>query len=173
MAGVAIVLGLAGAACASRPAEIPLQIAPRDLEMLAGNWSGSYSTAQRRHGLIDFRLDAAAGAAYGDVFMIADHATEPYAQFRGLPGGDPGPVGADRSQTLQIRFARIEDGRVQGSLTAYWDPDRHCQAVATFTGSVRDGSVRESTTIDGTFESVCTDGGVTWRGHWSVTREQR
>ena len=115
-------------------------------EMLAGNWSGSYSTAQRRHGLIDFRLDAAAGAAYGDVFMIADHATEPYtnsAAFRVETRVQSGRTVADAADPVRPDRGRSGAGLVD----RLWDPDRHCQAVATFTGSVRDGSVRESTTM--------------------------
>lgn len=164
---IILFLGTVSAGCASRPSRIALEASPRDFQALVGTWRGSYKSSPGRHGLIDFTLDATNATAYGDVFMMADDAKQPYASYRGTPpGSDPGIAG-NRRQILSIRFVRIEDGRLQGTLAPYWDPDRGCEALATFYGRL------ESSAIEGTFVSVCDNGVLTRQGRWSVTRQRR
>jgi hypothetical protein len=59
---------------------------------------------------------------------------------------------------------QARNGRVTGALTPYWDPDRGCQATATFEGSV-DGRF-----MDGRFRSTCAAGGPTYTGRWTLRR---
>ena len=164
---IILFLGSVSAGCASRPSRIALEASPRDFQALVGTWRGSYNNSPGRHGLIDFSLDSTTATAYGDVFMMADDAKEAYASYRGTPpGGDPGIAG-NRRQILSIRFVRIEDGRLQGTLAPYWDPDRGCEALATFYGRI------ESSAIEGTFVSVCDNAVLTRQGRWRVTRQRR
>jgi hypothetical protein len=162
-----IIVGTVIAGCAPRPYRIPFEASPRDFKALVGTWRGSYSTSHRGHGLIDFSLNAADGNAYGDVFMMADDAVEPYMRYRGAAPSGEAMIARPRSQVLSIRFARAEDGRIQGSLTPYWDPERGCEALATFYGTIL------SSTIEGTFVSVCDSGVLARQGRWKVTRQRR
>jgi hypothetical protein len=95
--------------------------------------------------------------------MIPNGALQPYA--RSMPDGlprDRGPV--VQAELLSIRFVRADDGRVSGTLTPYWDPDRSCAAHATFTGTVDGGS------MSGTFVSTCDRGAPTYTGRWAMRR---
>jgi hypothetical protein len=89
----------------------------------AGRWRGGYSIdgRPRRRGLIEFRIDAAKGAAAGNVLMTG-HALIP------------------------IEWTESRAGIFQGNLAPYWDPDRRCLAWASFVGS-RDGDVLAGTFI--------------------------
>ena len=80
-----------------------------------------------------------------------------------LPG--VGGAHAAYTQLLTITFVRAERGQISGTIASYWDPDRSCQASATFVGTA------ESHAIDGTFTSTCEDGVRQLRGKWRVTRQ--
>ena len=151
-----------GCAIAMRPVRFDAR--PAAWEALSGEWRGDYTIAgSDRHGSIMFRLTAAQHEARGDVLMIPDRAGWPY---RGSPSGVPGPGRPHRNETqlLTIRFVAADRGTVRGSMDPYWDPDRSCQAWASFIGSI-DGDV-----IAGPFVSVCEDGVRTLKGRWRVTR---
>jgi hypothetical protein len=149
-------------ACASRPQPVTLYAGPADRQALLGSWKGSYGIEGRRGGIIEFTLTAAGDQAFGDVLMIAEGARQPYA--RTSPEGGPATAQAPRTELLNIRFVRARDGQLTGELTPYWDPDRRCQAVATFRGVV-DGN-----RMDGTLLSRCESGSPVYMGRWSTTR---
>lgn len=153
------------AACAGNPAPVPVYATRADWETLSGRWSGSYSTSTpRRHGVIEFTLSAGDEQASGDVVLIADGARTPYRPY---PPGDPrlAPVEAQYTQLLTIKFVRAENGLISGTIGSYWDPDRSCQATATFLGAA------ESSKIYGTFTSTCEDGVRRLHGTWRVARQ--
>jgi hypothetical protein len=162
-----IVLGvtvIAGCAFATRP--VPFEASPAAWEALAGEWRGDYTMdGHDRHGIIAFDLKSAEHLAEGDVLMIPDRSAWPYRARGGgsVDSTDRTPP-RDVSQLLSIHFVMAEGGQIRGSMEPYWDPDRSCQASATFIGSV-DGN-----TIAGTFASVCEDGVRTLRGRWKVER---
>jgi hypothetical protein len=81
---IILLLGTASAGCASRPSRIAFEASPRDSRRSSGRGEAAKSSPGR-HGLIDFSLDATTATAYGDVFMMADDAKEPYASYRGTP----------------------------------------------------------------------------------------
>jgi len=162
---VAFTMTLSFGACAGNPSPVPVYASRADWEILSGHWRGTYSTSvPDRHGLIDFTLSAGEEHASGDVLMIAEGARVPYRPY---PPGDPrlAPIDAAKTQLLTIKFVRAEQGRVSGTIASYWDPDRSCQASATFLGSA------QSRVIDGTFTSMCEDGIRQLHGTWRVTRE--
>ncbi len=153
------------AACAGNPAPVPVFASRADWEILGGHWSGSYATSPSgRRGVIDFTLSPGNEQASGDVLMIADGTKVPY---RPHPPNDPrqGPIDAPYTQLLTIRFVRADQGQISGTIASYWDPDRDCQASATFLGNV------QNRVIEGTFTSTCEDGVRQLRGTWRVTRE--
>jgi hypothetical protein len=152
-------------ACAGNPPPVPVYATRADWEILSGHWRGSYSTSvPERRGLIDFMLSAGDEHASGDVLMIAEGTR---AAYRPYPPGDPRvtPIDAASTQLLTIKFVRADQGQISGTIASYWDPDRSCQASATFLGSA------QSRVIDGTFTSTCEDGVRQLHGKWRVTRE--
>ncbi len=160
-----IVVTIGSAACAGNPALVPVFANRADWETLAGRWRGSYSSAaSNRRGVIDFTLSAGAGQASGDVLMIAEGRRVPYRPY---PPGDPrlGRIDMAYTQLLTIKFVRAEQGQISGTIASYWDPDRSCQASATFLGAAR------TRVIEGTFTSTCEDGVRQLRGTWRVTRQ--
>ena len=161
IAGVTI----GAAACATNPRPVPVYASPADWEALAGRWRGSYTTSEpNRRGLIDFTLSSSGERASGDVLMIAEGSRIPYRPY---PPGDPrlAPIEAAYTQLLTISFVRAERGQISGTIASYWDPDRSCQASATFLGTAQPHA------IDGTFTSTCEDGVRQLRGKWRVTRQ--
>ncbi|HEU4935585.1 MAG TPA: hypothetical protein VFT39_03960 [Vicinamibacterales bacterium] len=163
LAIIAMMIG--SGACAANPPLVPVFASRADWEILAGRWTGSYTTsAANRRGLIEFTLSASDEQASGDVLMIAEGTRIPYRPY---PPGDPrqGPIDASYTQLLTIRFVRAEQGRISGTIASYWDPDRRCQATATFLGAAW------SRAIEGTFTSICEDGVRQLRGTWRVTRQ--
>jgi len=96
--------------------------------------------------------------------MIADGSRIPYRPY---PPGDPrlAPAEAAYTQLLTITFVRAEGGQISGTTASYWDPDRSCQASATFLGTAQHQA------INGTFTSACEDGIRELLGKWRVTRQ--
>jgi hypothetical protein len=157
---------IASAACVANPPLVRVFASRADWEILAGRWRGSYTTsAANRRGLIDFTLSASDEQASGDVLMIAEGTRVPYRPY---PPGDPhsGPIDAAYTQLLTIKFVRAEQGRINGTIASYWDPDRNCQASATFVGTA------QSDAMEGTFTSTCEDGVRLISGKWQVTRRR-
>jgi len=152
------------AGCAYRPAPIRLDAGPAEWRALIGTWHGSYSTAsETRRGLIDFTLEAGDNEAFGEILMIAAGTHDRYnAVQHGAPS--EGESTLPRSTVLTIRFIRASDGRLMGATVPYWDPDRQCEATATFYGAIGDGR------MDGTFTSLCADGVHALQGRWIVKR---
>jgi hypothetical protein len=164
----AALAALLGAGCAPAMRPVTFEASPADWEKLSGEWRGEYTMAGHdRHGVISFRLKGGAREAAGDVLMIPDRFAWPYTG--GMPPRDAPAAGRttqDTSQLLTISFVGAERGLVVGNMTPYWDPDRGCRALASFSGSV-DGDV-----IAGTFISVCEDGVRTLKGRWRVERNR-
>jgi hypothetical protein len=151
-------------ACAYRPRPVVLEAGPIEWRAMVGTWRGSYSTADKgRRGLIDFMLAAGDDQAFGDVLMTVAGSRERYGPVH----DDTRLNGASRaaySDVLTIRFIRASAGGLRGVMAAYWDPERGCEATATFHGAIGDGR------MDGTFTSLCADGVHAVQGRWSVTR---
>lgn len=159
---VVVSMALSGCGLAMRP--VTFDAAPADWKALAGDWRGEYSMdAYDRHGLIAFRLVRGAEAASGDVLMISDGFAWPYQRYPFDPA--IAPSAGDQMHVLTIRFVRAEDGDITGRIDRYWDPNRRCDAVASFRGSL-DGD-----TIHGTVSSMCIDNArASISGRWRAER---
>lgn len=163
---VLTVLAVILAACSSAPPPPPVSVDAnqKDLNAMAGDWSGQYFSGDTgRTGSIRLNLNAEAGAVSGTLLMFPkgrSSAMEP-ANRQGSPS-----TGAPRGgQPLSIRFIVIEDGVVSGTLEPYKDPDCDCFLSTTFTGRVH-GDV-----IEGSFVSHGGPGRTTQDGRWKVTRK--
>jgi hypothetical protein len=160
-----LVLGtLTAARCATMTPPIPLYGSSADFERLSGSWWGDYQSADGRHGTIAFALAAGASEAHGSVVMIGEGSPAPYRPYRPL-GGDAIPAGS-LSRVLTIRFASIDDGRIEGQLDPYWDPRLESMASTTFWGRF------EIDTIDGTFSTTYSNRGADLEGQWRVRRHR-
>lgn len=163
---VLMVLAVILAACSAPPPPPPVSVDanPKDLNAMAGDWSGDYFSADTgRSGSIRFNLNPEQGALSGTVLMFPkgrSSAMEP-ANRQASPTTSA-PRGG---QPLSIRFVMIEDGVVSGTLEPYRDPDCDCFLSTTFTGRVH-GDV-----IQGTFVSHAGPGHVSQEGRWKVTRK--
>jgi hypothetical protein len=137
---------------------------PAEWQALAGDWRGEYWMGRSdRHGLISFTLTASPEAASGDVLMIADRFGWPYQRLT----RPEMRWQYQRTQLLTIRFVRADRGWISGRMDAYWDPDRRCDAVASFRGKL-DGDA-----IDGTVSSTCIgDPMRRLTGRWKVARKR-
>jgi len=152
-----------GAACAPLP-PVPLDATPADLEILAGEWNGTYeSAALGRRGTITFQLTGGRDGAHGDVIMFPVNASAPQETHVYQEGQYTG--GAPRSEALTINFIRASDGDISGSLDRYWDPDRNCFATTTFSGRVT-GSV-----VAGTFRTTFHGGSGQATGTWTARKK--
>lgn len=136
-----------------------------EVAALAGRWEGEYGSRETgRAGSILFTLDPGTDTAHGDVLMVPRELELP-------PAPRPGdPEGLDRRldrppQALPISFVRATDGRVEGRLAPYRDPDCGCLLSTSFVGRLIN-----ATTFEGTFTSIHGETGRLVRGWWRVTR---
>src|SRR6266487_6635879 len=71
-------LALLAGCVVSPPAAIPVTSPGHDVQRLAGDWQGDFSSTETgRHGIISFHLDAGADSAQGQVLMYLRQPSEP------------------------------------------------------------------------------------------------
>jgi len=149
------------AACAASQSPVPLVGRSADIAALAGEWSGEYSSSESgRSGSISFTLRAAADSAFGDVVMVPMGSGRPLAPWRGEAAAAPRPT----SEVLTINFVRVDQGRVNGTLAPYSDPQTGARLVTSFTGEL------SGNTISGSYITRLASG-ETQTGRWSVQRK--
>lgn len=155
-----IVLGVAAtvvAGCASAPRNFPVG---GEAAQLAGVWQGEFSGGKLgRHGTIHFELKAGQDSAYGDVMMIPetwDRGNRPPTEYPAPPVETPELVG--------IRFVRVAEGQVRGTLTPYHDVACDCTVSTIFEGSLKGDR------IEGSYHTSYSPGGGESVGRWKVKR---
>lgn len=158
---LATALAYVAVACGGSGTPVPVAGTASDLNALAGEWSGEYSSSESgRSGSIVFRLTAGTDSATGDVVM------SPQFQRRGAPQ-EPSPlVTPPAPQVLAISFVRVAGGRVSGRLAPYRDPSCGCLLATTFEGALK-GDV-----LEGTYLSRHGETGEVQQGRWQVTRRR-
>jgi hypothetical protein len=158
---VCTLLALALGACGASRSSVPLVGASSDVSSLTGEWAGDYSSAESgRSGSISFTLRSAADSAFGDVMMIPAATGRPLTPYQPSMGG----AGQMQSSTvLTIRFVRVEQGHVSGTLAPYADPQTGTRLLTTFTGELN------GNTIAGTYTTRLPSGEMQ-TGRWSVQR---
>ena len=136
-----------------------------DLELLEGQWKGDYfSKDTGRSGIIEFTLTAEQDKAFGDVLMIPRGSKDPYhpVGFKDKAEADP-----QFPELLTINFVEVEDGKIKGELTPYWDPEMQRRLITTFEGVLRGDA------IEGTFESRIEQSPIYFYGQWKVLRKKK
>jgi hypothetical protein len=159
---VTTLIPLALAACASNPAPVNLTADPTGMQLLAGEWSGTYSSRESgRTGSIVFTLIAGEDHAHGDVLMIPvgyDQPLEPYQEAAAAANQAP--------RVLTIDFVSATGKRVTGTLAPYRDPACGCPLATTFEGEIKGDR------ITGKFQSYHTATGERQSGEWQVDRKK-
>jgi hypothetical protein len=158
-------LPLALIACGASRSPVPVVGAATDISALAGEWVGDYSSLESgRSGSISFTLKAATDSAFGDVMMIPVGLGRPLQPWRGenMAGG---PQAGPASTVLTIRFVRVQQGHVSGTLDPYADPQTGARLLTTFSGELSGNS------IAGTYTTRLPSG-ETQIGRWSVQRRR-
>lgn len=151
--------------CASVPPPVEIAGAAAELRNLVGDWTGTYEyQGHGRRGTIrmNLRVDPASDAtiAFGDVLMIpldADRNRHP-------PGSDAPAGEVPAAAALAIRFVRVSDGMVSGTMEPYQDPEGGALLSTSFLGRI------EKDAISGTFLASGGTANVPRRGTWKVTR---
>ena len=153
---------LALSACGASRSPVPLVGASTDISTLTGDWAGDYSSAESgRSGSITFTLRAAGDSAFGDVVMVPSALGRPLVPWRdqNMPTGNQ----AAQSTVLTIRFVRVQQGHVSGTLDPYADPQTGSRLLTTFSGEL------SGNTITGTYTTRLPSGD-TQTGRWTVQR---
>ena len=149
-------------ACGASHSPVPLVGTSGDTNALTGEWAGEYSSGESgRSGSITFKLRSAGDSAFGDVVMIPSGLGRPVKPYN--EGQIAQPNAAPPSTLLTIRFVRVEQGRVSGTLDPYADPQTGERLFTTFVGDLKGNS------IEGTYTTRL-QSGVTQTGRWSVLR---
>jgi hypothetical protein len=149
------------AACGGPQTPVPVVGSTFDLQRLAGEWLGEYSSVQTgRHGSIVFHLIAGTDSAHGDVVM------DPTVWGLPVRPGDPNQpnAAAQMPRAIDISIVRVAGDRVNGRLAPYTDPSCDCPLFTVFEGRL------VADTLEGTYTSRHQAGGPTQSGHWRVVR---
>lgn len=159
----ALLFGMVASSCGPRQQpEIPVYASPIDLTLLAGRWSGEYSSRDGRSGQIIFELEPGTSTAHGEVYMYPEVSSWREQWVEGEYGGqvlerrtNPPPIA--------VEFVWTEGGYIQGTLVPYQDPELNRTLQTGFRGTW------EGETIEGRFTSR--DGSRDVReGWWRVVR---
>ncbi|HEV2671874.1 MAG TPA: hypothetical protein VGU74_12340 [Gemmatimonadales bacterium] len=155
------------AACGASHPPVPLVGSAAEISSLIGEWSGGYSSAESgRAGSISFTLRAAGDSAFGAVVMVPSATGVALVPWRSADAPSAQPTGASQapqSTVLKIRFVRVEQAHVSGTLDPYADPQTGARLLTTFTGELKGSSIAGSYTTR-------LPSGETQTGQWSVER---
>jgi hypothetical protein len=160
-----LTLAIAVAGCAWRRTPVPIISDTGSTGLLVGTWAGEYSSTQTgRSGSISFELASEKDTAYCDVVMVPSIQSLRIANNAGTEG--PAVRSLPAAEPLKLRFIRLGEGRVTGTLEPYKDPDCSCMVTTTF-----EGRFSAPNTIEGRYVTT----GVEFRqetgGRWKVTRQ--
>jgi len=150
-------------ACAWKRTPVPVISDTGSSALLVGTWSGEYSSRETgRSGSITFEMASEKDTAFCDVVMVPKvqtlQSTTREPQYQAMRG-------ESLAQPLKIRFIRLGEGRVSGTLDPYLDPECNCSVSTTF-----EGRIVTANTIEGTF--ITRGAGVqTSGGTWKVKRQ--
>ena len=161
-------LGLAAllAACGWRRTPVPVIAELGSEALIVGTWSGDYHSSETgRAGSITFDMASEKDTAFCDVSMIPRFQSVRMTQENSGPAiARPAPP----AEPLKVRFIRLGDGKVTGTMEPYVDPDCSCRVTTTFLGRFAGPN-----TIEGTYRSVPVgSGGIATTGTWKVVRDK-
>lgn len=154
-------LGLLAMGCALNPAPVPVEGPKEDIQALVGEWVGEYRSIETgRSGSIMFTLAAGSDTAFGDVVMVPKDA--------GITPDTPPATTRQAQQVLTIRFVRVVEGTVVGTIDPYPSPDCGCQLLTTFRGALAGNRIEGTFTIHHSGHEM-----VAQKGSWWATRKAK
>lgn len=159
-----LTLVLITAACGWRRTPVPVISDTGSTGLLVGSWSGEYSSRETgRSGSISFELASEKDTAYCDVVMIPAVQKLKIA----VEASNQAPVVRQPApaEPLKIKFVRLGEGRITGTLEPYTDPDCACTVSTTF-----EGKFTGANRIEGTYVTTGRALGQSTTGQWKVTR---
>lgn len=134
---------MAMSACRMSPnaSPVPVEGAREAVRTLSGQWSGRYwSQETGRHGTIRFSLPERADTGYGEVQITFSPSLHLLRE-----GGEKDVEASPKPcTTIEIRMVRVENGRVEGTMKPYWDPDCDCRARTVFEGTLSGDTITGS-----------------------------
>ena len=161
-----VVASLLTVACGWRRTPVPVFSETGSTALLVGVWSGQYKSAETgRSGSISFEMASERDTAFCDVTMIPK--VRPFQVSARDQVTAAGVRSESLAEPLKIRFIRLGDRRVSGTMAPYVDPDCSCTVVTTF-----DGTVTDSDTIAGTYTTRGDGMQRPSTGEWKVTRQK-
>jgi hypothetical protein len=163
VASLAMLIPLAS--CAWKQTPVPIVSESGSVALLVGQWAGEYSSTQTgRTGSITFDLANEKDTAFCDITMTPK--STPVHIVGDLSSGFV--VRPQPAEPLRVRFIRLGDNRLSGTLEPYTDPDCGCPVTTTFLGTFNG-----SNAIEGTFTSRSTGSEhALSSGRWNVTRQK-
>lgn len=165
MTAAVAAISLLAAGCGWRRTPVPVYSDTGSTALLVGTWSGEYGSRETgRSGSITFEMASEKDTAYCDVVMVPKvHAV----QIATLDRPNAAIVRPEpNTPPLKIRFIRLGDGRVSGTLDPYMEPDCNCRVVTTF-----DGKITSANTIEGTYVTRSSEFSQPSTGQWKVKRQ--
>ena len=162
---IALALVFSAVACGWRRTPVPVISDTGSTGLLVGSWSGEYSSKETgRSGTISFELASEKDTAYCDVVMIPAIENLKIA----VETGNQTPVvrQPEPAEPLKIKFIRLGEGRITGTLEPYTDPDCACTVTTTF-----EGRFNGANRIEGTYITAGRASPRATTGQWKVTRK--
>ena len=131
-----------------------------DMQALDGRWIGEYKSDEvKRKGYISFALSAEKHKAIGGISMVSGD-----KQKVGRPGSSTRRrSGGQKREPLTITFVEIEDGKVSGKVTPFFDPSLKSEIHTVFEGQLYGEEI-----LEGTFSSIIMSNGSSYSGTWRV-----
>jgi hypothetical protein len=160
-----LALALFSAGCGWRRTPVQVFSDTGSTGLLVGRWSGEYNSRETgRSGSISFELASEKDTAYCDVVMIPAVQNLKIA----VESSNQAPVVRQpvTAEPLKVKFVRLGEGRITGTLEPYADPDCACTVSTTFTGRFT-GANR----IEGTYVTSGRASGKSTTGQWKVARQ--
>ena len=161
---IALAVVLSAVACQWKRTPVPVISDTGSTGLLVGSWSGEYASKETgRSGTISFELASEKDTAYCDVVMLPavqnlKVAVDPSSQTPAVRQAAP-------AEPLKIKFIRLGEGRITGTLEPYTDPDCACTVSTTFQGRFTGAN-----TIEGTYLTTGRALDQPTTGQWKVTR---
>jgi hypothetical protein len=164
---IALGLAVGTAGCSWRRTPVPVFSETGSTALLVGEWAGEYNSREAaRSGSITFSMESEKDTAYCDVVMVPkihnvrvtsqDHPDVPQVRPEAMV------------EPLRVRFIRLGDGGLNGTLDPYTDPECNCRVTTMFEGRFVDGNA-----IKGTYTTRGSGLSRPYSGEWKVVRQKQ
>jgi hypothetical protein len=161
---LALAVGTAG--CSWRRTPVPVFSETGSTALLVGEWSGDYNSQETgRSGSISFSMASEKDTAYCDVVMVpkVHNVRITTTERPDVPLVKPEAM----VEPLRVRFIRLGEGKLNGTLDPYTDPECNCRVTTTF-----DGQFVNADTIKGTYITRGSGLPRGYSGTWKVVRQR-